>query len=391
MLLSVEQSLTEQYRSELASLRMALGTDSGMRWSGSIQAEGSNAVACQRLPSGHDVCLVLNGDQLRPMALQAVSDAFSSFFDSFVVASSPAHESHGTISIALAPPLSGWVVTIEAPPSPTASWAWLAIILAPIAAAVLAVAGLVYWRQSQHATQTQRRIEMLAQVSHELRTPLANLKLYGSLIGQRAGPDPDIARYCGVIEAETDRLAALVDNALVCAKDGKTAPSKPELANPNDIAGTLVERFSPLFEGSGSVRLDLAAPNAIRFDRAAFERILINLLDNARKYAPGAEVLVRTKRDGDALVLIVEDKGPGLPGNLRQQLFTAFADGPESRGFGLGLAACHALAKTAGGEIRHYDAEPGAGFAARLPIQKPTPETQSADAGPSAEAATCAS
>jgi signal transduction histidine kinase len=211
---------------------------------------------------------------------------------------------------------------------------------------------------------------MLAQVSHELRTPLANLKLYGSLVGQRRALDPNIQRYCDVIDVETDRLATLIDNALICARDGYVSRSTTQVANPDEMTQSVVERFSPLLNSAESIALDLTVDVAVRFDLAAYESILINLLDNARKHAHGTIIRVRTELRNDLLVLSVEDDGVGLPRDVREDLYTAFSSGPRRDGFGLGLAACYAQVRAAGGDIQYYDGEPGARFVARLPVRE---------------------
>jgi signal transduction histidine kinase len=84
------------------------------------------------------------------------------------------------------------------------------------------------------------------------------------------------------------------------------------------------------------------------------------------------------RRDGDA-VLTVEDDGPGVPAELREQVFERFVRGEGDRGSssGLGLSIVRAVAESHGGRVELEDADPGARFVVRLPlaVEEPVPET----------------
>ncbi|PMY01103.1 ATP-binding protein, partial [Pseudomonas sp. GW460-13] len=86
------------------------------------------------------------------------------------------------------------------------------------------------------------------------------------------------------------------------------------------------------------------------------ERVLCNLLENAAKYtAPGTEIRVRGEVSGDAVHLVVEDDGPGVPAAMARQVFEKFTRGEResaTTGVGLGLAVCEAIVQAHGGSIR---------------------------------------
>ena len=401
MLLNVEQTLLQRARTDLANARAGLDTSEGLAWSGNGLDRGGIVVACRRMPDASATCLALDADGLRAFASERIDETFATGRIGLgPIETSPSDPTRDetVASVALAPPFSGWGVTVAEAAPGTGSSTWLALVLGPIAAAVLAVGGIVFWTLSQRSAQSRRRIEMLAQVSHELRTPLANIGLYGELLARRGTRDPELERYCDVIEAEVERLARLVDNALVCARDGSPEASRTRTADPDALARGVIERLAPLLEGNGTVEQDLRVGQRLCFDVTAFERILINLLDNARKHAPGSRILVGTAldadpEDGDFLVLVVADDGLGLASDLRRRLFTAFAGGRESSGFGLGLAACRAMTDAAGGTIDCEPTEQGARFVVRLPVSEAEAEPPRAPAAADRdlEAAECES
>ncbi len=90
-----------------------------------------------------------------------------------------------------------------------------------------------------------------------------------------------------------------------------------------------------------------------------FERILINLLDNACKYAPG-RIEVATREEGGMLYLSVRDHGPGLDAASKAKLFAPFlAGGMAKDGFGLGLVVVRELAEANGGTVTIENVDPG--------------------------------
>ncbi len=111
-----------------------------------------------------------------------------------------------------------------------------------------------------------------------------------------------------------------------------------------------------------------------RFDRDALSRIIGNLLDNAEKYARGAEdrtITLSAHAAGDVVEIVVADHGPGVTSDVRARLFRPFSrgvsvDGPA--GLGLGLALSQSLARAMGGDLVYRGGpDAGAAFALRLP------------------------
>ncbi len=114
------------------------------------------------------------------------------------------------------------------------------------------------------------------------------------------------------MRAEVERLALLADNTIVYGRTAAPAPVRLEEAVPDAIVDATIARYENLFAAGGStIEVTHNAPRAGLFDRMSFERILINLIDNANKYAPG-RILVMTDETNGTLMLSVRDFGRGL-------------------------------------------------------------------------------
>jgi two-component system, OmpR family, sensor histidine kinase MtrB len=218
------------------------------------------------------------------------------------------------------------------------------------------------------ASQRRNR-DFVADVSHELRTPLTALVAEASLI--ETGLDrltPDARRAAELLVADVRRLRTLVDDLMEISRFDADA----ELANlePVDL-GRIVT-------GVVAARLPEAAvslpPNAVavQSDPRRLDRILGNLLDNVRDHAPGAPVEVSLTGTRDGAVIVVADRGPGVPGEALPHLFDRFykAD-PSRRGgsSGLGLAIAREHAGLIGGTLG-VRRRPGGGlvFTLTLPV-----------------------
>jgi two-component system, OmpR family, sensor histidine kinase KdpD len=114
----------------------------------------------------------------------------------------------------------------------------------------------------------------------------------------------------------------------------------------------------------------------LEVDASLFERVLINLLDNALKYTPpDAKILIGAKAVGPSMYCFVEDNGPGLPAGDPEQFFKPFVRGKKESaisGVGLGLALCRSIIGAHGGTIRAEPAKPaGTRFEIRVPLGSP--------------------
>ena len=210
--------------------------------------------------------------------------------------------------------------------------------------------------------QSQARTAMLAGISHDLRTPLTRLRLGLSLL------DQDDARD---LVRDVDDMARMVDAFLAFARgdagdareEVPLAPLVEEVVEDFRRSGQRVEMAPPLGEDPGPLPL---RPTAIR-------RALENLIGNALLH--GSRALV-TLAVGDRTVrLSVEDDGPGIPPERREEAMRPFtrldaARNQDSPGVGLGLAIVADIARTHGGSLRLAQSEELGGLRADLVLAR---------------------
>ena len=235
------------------------------------------------------------------------------------------------------------------------SMAWI-VALGAIAASGLAL---------RSATElADRRGQFVSAVTHELRTPLTTFCLYSQMLADGMVRDADAqAQYHSTLHRESQRLTRIVESVLEYARLGKRkAHAKPEATS----VGALLDASLPaLRERCQACGLELVdtregdAGSAIRVDRATFDRILSNLVDNACKYAAGsdpARVELFASVSASSLEVRVRDFGPGIPPTDARRIFDPFFRGSAhsdgaTPGLGLGLALCKALAREMGGDL----------------------------------------
>ncbi len=193
------------------------------------------------------------------------------------------------------------------------------------------------------AAEAQNR-RFVADVAHELRTPLAALVAEASILREHLHALPSESRRAGeLLVADVGRLRTLVDDLMEVSRFD--ARAEQIALEPVDL-GRLVRTVSAA--RLPDARLDLPdEPLIVETDRRRFERILGNLLDNAREHATGAPVEVMLTAGPDDIVLAVADRGPGVPPDGLERIFERFYKADPSRhggssGLGLAIAAEHA-------------------------------------------------
>jgi two-component system sensor histidine kinase KdpD len=224
---------------------------------------------------------------------------------------------------------------------------------------------------------------LIATVSHDLRTPLTTIKALAHGLAQRGEPE---ARS---IEEEADRLNKFVADLLDLSRLSTGGmPMRVELNSASDLVGAAVARVAGALNGRElRVVHDREAEGALLFGSFDFVqslRVLVNVIENALKYAPPTEpVEIRIERVGDKLVFAVLDRGPGVPAGEESLIFTPFyrvaGARPDVGGAGLGLAIALGLATAQHGRLT-YAPRPGGGsvFSFEVPAAEPPAIEQSA-------------
>ncbi|MFN7684108.1 MAG: ATP-binding protein [Oligoflexia bacterium] len=229
----------------------------------------------------------------------------------------------------------------------------------------------------------QARVDLVVNVSHELRTPLTAIKgftdtLQADLEQGRTGQALD---YVAVIQRNADRLLALIQDLLLLSKieSGVDALSL-ELVSTRELTERAIEGLRPLKEKLGHrIETEFKA-EVVRGDSLRIEQVLVNLVENALRYAPAVSGPVRVswKNDRDSVVLEVTDSGPGIALEAQPRIFERFfrEDAARSRelggaggGTGLGLAIVKHILIRHGGTVE-LESSPGRGsrFICRFPL-----------------------
>ena len=229
--------------------------------------------------------------------------------------------------------------------------------------------------EREQAMQAQR--DFVADASHELRTPLtstlANLELLQESL-ERAGREEDSEATASALRSSR-RMSRLVSDLLLLARaDAGRAGARIE-TDLADIASAAVNEVEPV---AGEHELSVSGDDSVPVTGNPDElhRLVVNLIDNSLIHTPPeTPVRVGVTRDGDEAVLVVEDDGPGIPEDLREQVFGRFVrgSGPADRaprgGTGLGLAIVRSVAGAHGGSVEAGSATSGgARFVVRMPL-----------------------
>jgi two-component system sensor histidine kinase BaeS len=199
--------------------------------------------------------------------------------------------------------------------------------------------------------------ELLANIRHDLKTPLTVVSGFAEALRDGTASGDGVARAADAIAQEAARMGGLVEDLRSIDEVGTAGLTlRPEALDPAALATEAVARFAPRAAATGvEVRADADAGLVLAADRAAVERILGNLIDNALAVVPaGGHVLVEARRGfADGVVFRVSDDGPGFPPGSLERAFDRFYRADPARtgvGTGLGLSIVRALARSHGGD-----------------------------------------
>lgn len=257
----------------------------------------------------------------------------------------------------------------------------LELFSAPVHAADSTLLGRIYaFRDVTRERAVDRmKSEFISLVSHELRTPLTSIKGYTDLLasGELGALTPDQQEFMSVIQANADRLGALINDFLDISRieSGKVELRCTALQLDLLIQGVATSLRPQITRKGQRLTLDLPpeAP-AAHGDANRVTQILANLLSNATKYTPdGGAITLRLRPAGDQVRVDVQDDGIGLSAEEQRQLFTKFYRAKnrvteEVGGTGLGLTITRSLIELHGGTLTVQSA-PGVGstFSFTLP------------------------
>ena len=222
-------------------------------------------------------------------------------------------------------------------------------------------------------TRIEREARFASDVSHELRSPITALTAAVEVLdGRRADLPERTQQALDVVISQVRRFDTMVMDLLELSRiDAGSTELHREDVDPRDLIPRIAQRY-----GFGEVpfEIDRKVPALVKLDKLRFERILANLLDNAREHGGGPVRVSMEMRGRHAFVLGVDDAGPGVARGERSRIFERFARGSAARhrvGTGLGLSLVAEHAQAHGGEAWVED-RPGGGARFLASIQGAT-------------------
>jgi two-component system, OmpR family, sensor kinase len=236
--------------------------------------------------------------------------------------------------------------------------------------------------RSEREATMQRQREFVADASHELRTPLtsvlANLELLQASLG-----GVDQAEDREVVDSalrSSRRMSRLVADLLLLARADAGRLDQHRSCDLAEVAGDAALEAAALM-GERTLVVDNDRPLPLEGSPDELHRMVLNLLENAARHTPpDARIELRLRREGEDAIVEVADDGPGVPPEMRSQVFERFVrgDGPadtaRGTGTGLGLAIVSAVADSHGGSVEATESEMGGAlFRARIPVEEAEP------------------
>lgn len=211
-------------------------------------------------------------------------------------------------------------------------------------------------------TRIEREVRFASDVSHELRSPITALAAAVEVLDSRRNDLPERSQQAlDVVVGQVRRFDQMVMDLLELSRiDAGSTELQREPVDPYELISRVAHRY-----GFGSIAIDVDAQLAspVMIDKLRFERILANLLENAREHAGGPTKVTAAPYGRKGMLIGVEDAGPGVARSERVRIFERFARGSAARhriGTGLGLALVAEHAEAHGGEAWVED-RPGGG------------------------------
>ncbi len=240
---------------------------------------------------------------------------------------------------------------------------------------ILAGLGFLGFSIRRERRLNELKSEFISNVSHELKTPLSIISMFGEMLAEGRTKSPEQKQeYAEIIWRESVRLGRLIDNVLDFAKiergKGGYEFAEADIGEVIERAVELSQRRVAAAEMTLTTKVEPDLP-LVQLDTNAFTLAVLNLIDNAIKYAvEGKHIELGLERQGDRIVLSVRDWGPGINPEEHERIFERFYRArairlKPIRGSGIGLALVQHIARAHRGEAS-VESEPGRGSTFRI-------------------------
>lgn len=228
---------------------------------------------------------------------------------------------------------------------------------------------------------TLLRDEFISIASHELKTPITSIQLQLQLNERHIEREKEnfslerMHKFFRGTGSQVNKLVRLIEDMLDVSRihAGKFSIRREEF-DLSELVQEVIDRMRDQLSSVGCSVFFSSEKCVGSWDRYRIEQVIINLLTNAMRYAPGTSVKIGLKTNDATLTLTCEDEGPGIPEENLERVFERFERGPGSSksiaGLGLGLYICRQIAEAHGGQIRAVRKEgPGARFEMKMPLR----------------------
>lgn len=223
------------------------------------------------------------------------------------------------------------------------------------------------------AHQAQGRFT--AEAAHELRTPVTSLLGELDVVLRRERTAEAYKEALLSARDEVGRLRRVVEGLTALARlDAGEVDHHRELIRAGEVANAAVHAERATLTAAGcAARVEVVDDPELDVHTALVGTALGNLVRNAARYAPGTQIAVTVRQDGDHVLFDVDDRGPGVPAADREAVFDRFMRAGAARrsdpsGLGLGLPIARQIARRHGGDCVLLDG-PGGGTRARLTLR----------------------
>ncbi|MBN1663714.1 MAG: hypothetical protein JW943_08940 [Deltaproteobacteria bacterium] len=284
-------------------------------------------------------------------------------------------DSKPEMTISLLPHLPHWQVAVyfvEGGPAAQSARTFIiftGLMMAIFIAAVILGGSLLVWQAHRNMVDARQKTSFVSNVSHELKTPLTSIRMYAELLNEDRIKEPGKRKhYLQVIIGESERLTRLVNNVLDFSRleQGRKKFHIEELDMAAYIRDIINSHRLRIQEAGLIIQEEIPeAPVLVRTDRDAMEQVILNLLDNAVKYAAGGhEISIHLDISQNQHRLMIMDRGPGVPRAHRENIFKKFHRVDDSLtssrpGSGLGLGIARGLMRGLGGDLLYEEREGG--------------------------------
>lgn len=220
------------------------------------------------------------------------------------------------------------------------------------------------------------RSEFILRASHELRTPITGIHMAFSLLRERlslppGGREQELIR---TVDEEMHRLVQLIDDLLNFSRYQNGVQTLQR--RPCDLSEMIQQLSQRFIERAAEREVTVLCEvhellPQLELDAAQLQRLLDNLTDNALRYSnPGDKIRLQARRQGEQVIVSVQDEGEGIPFEQQARIFEPFVQvGRRKGGVGLGLALAREIVQLHGGQLRvHSRPGEGANFYFSLPV-----------------------